>query len=1340
MLKGKIFCFLFFLSLNLFSASLKVEEEKNFLNIKISLTENEIELLSSGKRADGFNYFLNPNQPALTHYSFYIALPPSPEVSFSYTEKFEIRNEKLPLLSEDGSLKYGNYELSEDWFPSKEAKIFKSGFIRQVPFIIINFYPIQISKKGMKVNKEIEININYNCNSCLQIIEESIFSNLYNSIFLNNWKNKGVDLEKNLKSIWSIPPSTYTIYKIPVERDGIYALTYDFLDQNTDWFLPSIDPRKIHLYNLGQEIPIYITGESDGQFNINDVLYFYGEYYKDENLEGVWQKGDFTDKNIYWLVIEETQGLRMQTKDVAPINNYNLVQNYLFEKHFEENLIESSFVPYQDSDHWLWDYIRWYSYDQSHTIGNFYLFLPGISNSPSGNCTLKYEVRGITYRQQNPDHHIKVRINGNLVDEFYFDDFYFYQREVNFPQSFLGGSGNQTIDLSVEVPNPSEIGVDGDGMQVNWFEIKYLRDYIANNNEIFFSLSSGNLKTIISEFTSNNIILMDITAPKNPKFCINGQIIEINPSNFTLTFEDSIPTNNKYISMVPLTLNGLIEYQQTNLLDENPEYLIITPKLWLSSSVLNNYLNFRQGQGLTVKAVAVEDIYDQFNFGIFSPFPIKTYLQNLYNKSNPPKLTFVLLIGDAEYDYKDYKGDGNLNFIPTLMKSNTGYSDSIYNPYAYYSFENYFGTFLGGDNLPEILIGRIPAKSQEEMETVLTKIKNYETNLPDKNYLKNFFHISDCRDGFYFKLAQETNSSYLQTPFSLENMYLTDLPYNQNPGSCNSYYIDIDQDNNGIKDTIDKFNGGKGFVNFIGHGSFLLWSDFLVLKSPEDMGLLSNTNFPSVVLNSNCYTGSFYHSFFANSILEDLLIRSTGASSTFGPGTFMFLFQTNIPIEPIYKSFFGYDKERNLALLYYQSFLALESLGNDRLTQGFVALGDPKTNYPVQTPLPPLNLNLQYTSCREINISWQAPDENKYTYNIYRATNQNGPFTKIFLNYDMLSYIDVDLIYGNTYYYFITAVDSDGFEGKRTEVKSIYANPCPPNPPQNFQCIDSTWGGRINFTWVPSNEPEVENFRIYYGYSSGNYTIYKDTGNVTSYQIGGLTDRTSIFSSVSAWNSFNLESQKSNEVSCTATNTNGWKPPKMVYPLLLTRNGTNPILHFNLPSQNIWGDTINQSNLSLCTIYRSQNPNFNPNRSSSSPDKIGTILPSSCNENQCLFEDNSSPSNAFYYVTCQTPNNEESSISKNPPNYPVNLNYKKIKGKYNINWEPVLTDIYGNPINISFYEIYRSLNPNFLPDFKDKTNRVGTSTTNSYTDTPPDSQEYYYKVLAFDQKGNNGPY
>lgn len=1333
------FLFIFFIiKLPLYAFDLKLQEGAGFLNIKISLENNEIELLAQGKRTDKFDYFLDPDNPALTCLSFYLALPEDNNIKFSFNYVKEIKKGRIPLLSKNGDLRYQDYEIPNENFPESPVKFIKSGVLRQVPYKIFHFYPIQISKNGLEINKEIEINLTYNPKNLKKIEENGVFSRIYDSLFLNEWRDKGFEFKRDIrKDFWSVPSSDYTIYKIAIEKDGIYKLDYNFFYLNTDWNLTIIDPRNIHLHNLGQEIPIYITGESDGRFDPGDVLYFYGEMYKDENMEGVWQKGDFTDRNIYWLVIEDIPGLRMQLKDVSPVNNYNLIQNYVFKEKFEENPLEFAFVPEQHSDHWMWKSAYRINYNPptppTIEIANHSIFLPSISNDPYFNCTLKYEIRGISYAPVNPDHHIKVKINGYEVDEFYFDDFYFYQREVNFPQSILG-TGDQTIVLSVEVQDPALLGTDTDRVATNWFEITYKRAFQAKNNYILFNLNPGSQTVQISNFSSNNIILMDITNPKVPVFCQNAQI-----SGGVLTFEDSISSQKYYRAEVPLEPPSIIPYSETNLLSENPEYLIIAPKNWINSAVLDNYLSFRQAQGLTVKKVAVEDIYDQFSYGIFCPFAIKEFLQSLYFKSTPPELTYVLLIGDADYDFKDYKGDGNLNFIPTYMMTSTGHSDAVFNNYAYYSYENYFVNFEGDDDLPEVLLGRISSKSQIEMEVTLNKIKLFETTLPDKRYLKNLLHISGCRDGEWFEQAQETNKAYVESPYMVENMYLRLPPYNPS-NNCN--YPNYDINGNGKKDIVDRFNSGEGIVNYTGHGSFVLWDDKGALRNwaPNDLLELTNTEKPSVVLNSNCYTASFYHTALTNTILEDLVNRSTGAASTFGPGTFMQIYQLTWITEPFYKSFFGAEKERNLGVLYFQAFAKCEEMGESRLTKGIVHLGDPATIYPAPTPGVPLNFSVQYPSCRNVEISYQPPSSGTYAYNIYRSSQVSGSYTKIASNYIGTTFNDTSVVYGETYYYRVAAVDMEGFEGKWTEARSVYVEPCPPQTPQNFQCQDRTWGGRVLFQWNLLNEPEVVNYRLYYGFSSGNFSYYIDTGNVSSYEIGGLLDGVPVFAKISAFNYFNLESNKSGEISCTPTHINGWKGPEMVYPINLTKEDSNPVIYFNLPARNIWQDPISSSDIDLCTIYRSTSASFVPIRSSSSPDKIGTVLPSSCKDSRCRFKDTNSPQNAFYYITCQTAQKEESSISILPPRYVENLKYYKNKGRYIIFWFPVNSKMDGTPCSLLNYEIYRSLNPNFIPDFKDKSNFIGSTTQTQYTDTPPDSQPYFYKVIAVDTKGNGGPF
>ena len=80
-------------------------------------------------------------------------------------------------------------------------------------------------------------------------------------------------------------------YKIGLPETGIYKLTYsDLSDLGVD--VAQVDPRQIRMYHNGGgvlpemnaearhddlvEIPIYVSGESDGRFDNNDYILFYG--------------------------------------------------------------------------------------------------------------------------------------------------------------------------------------------------------------------------------------------------------------------------------------------------------------------------------------------------------------------------------------------------------------------------------------------------------------------------------------------------------------------------------------------------------------------------------------------------------------------------------------------------------------------------------------------------------------------------------------------------------------------------------------------------------------------------------------------------------------------------------------------------------------------------------------------------------------------------------------------------------------------------------------------------------------------------------------------------------
>jgi len=73
-----------------------------------------------------------------------------------------------------------------------------------------------------------------------------------------------------------------------------------------------------------------------------------------------------------------------------------------------------------------------------------------------------------------------------------------------------------------------------------------------------------------------------------------------------------------------------------------------------------------------------------------------------------------------------------------------------------------------------------------------------------------------------------------------------------------------------------------------------------------------------------------------------------------------------------------------------------------------------------------------------------------------------------------------------------------------------------------------------------------------------------------------------------------------------------------------------------------------------------------------------------------------------------------------------------------LQWDAVATDVSGNPETIGFYEVYRGTAATFVPDKAGASNRVGTSPTESFSDTTATGSLHFYLVGAVDAAGNKG--
>ena len=122
--------------------------------------------------------------------------------------------------------------------------------------------------------------------------------------------------------------------------------------------------------------------------------------------------------------------------------------------------------------------------------------------------------------------------------------------------------------------------------------------------------------------------------------------------------------------------DALTEDSASSLFDtaNDADYILIThrdvgwdingdPLAWLQDLVA-----LRQDQGLRVAIIDIEDIYDEFSYGIKSPQALKDFLSYAYSNWRAPAPQYVLLVGDSTYDPKDHWLEGDTTaYLPTYL-------------------------------------------------------------------------------------------------------------------------------------------------------------------------------------------------------------------------------------------------------------------------------------------------------------------------------------------------------------------------------------------------------------------------------------------------------------------------------------------------------------------------------------------------------------------------------------------------------------------------------------------------------------------------------------------------
>ncbi|MFN0254250.1 putative type IX secretion system sortase PorU2 [Pedobacter ureilyticus] len=629
-------------------------------------------------------------------------------------------------------------------------------------------------------------------------------------------------------------------YKIKVSQKGIYRLNYTTLSEQIS-NLNSINPKYFQLFKNGKEIAMYINGESDGIFNTNDYIEFYGEpndgtldkeLYISPTAQPHNHYSLFTDTAAYFLTIgSNIQGKRIQNFSASKIGL--IPEAYIIQESigiYPETFYQGRFIIAHMS---LTDYQEGEGFmGSTYGLGEQQIRTLSTPNlyTGSGSPVIKFEsyVAGRSDAQstnpQGNNHHLRISIkNGTSVavkKDTLFKAYAVARTAFGISQNELG----QNTQIIYEAVN--DLGAQTDFQAVSYAKIIYPRTTdLQGTGNLSFSLNSSAQNRFLN-FTNNNKIL-PIIWDNNTDQRITG---EINGTNAEFVLPASSSGRNFFLydgnSLTSPTLTK-VEMQNFSINTFDKNFIIVTNKKLLTSA--QNYAAYRNKDTYKSYLITTEQLYDQFYYGIHHPLAIKNFVKYLLQFA-AKKPEYLLLLG---------KGLEN-----NLIRSAGGINEDLVPTYGSPPSDDLLTARINNNSLaPAIPTGRVGAKTNEEVEIYLEKLKRYEL-YENAIWRKKLIHVS----------GGTTLSENLSWAAYQANMYnmAKDEPFGADTVNFHKN-VSLPISAARKQQIISEINNGASLLSFLGHGSHQHTEiDF---GTPEE---LANNNRLLTYLVNGCTTGNVF--------------------------------------------------------------------------------------------------------------------------------------------------------------------------------------------------------------------------------------------------------------------------------------------------------------------------------------------------------------------------------------------------------------------------------------------------------------------------------------------------
>jgi hypothetical protein len=583
--------------------------------------------------------------------------------------------------------------------------------------------------------------------------------------------------------------------KVEVNQDGWYRLSAQQLAVGR----LSNDAANWQLYANGKEVPMRVNDD----FSVD----FYGQTVDSRT----------TNSQAYYIINGKTAGQRLETMVDSGDQSGALASSFTAVSERKERTVYAPYLLNGDKENWFGPSV----YTNNQTVQTV-----NVSNLASGNTKLSVKLQGYTANQ----HSVRVSLNDTELGTVEFNGSENKSVDFNLPADLVQAGANQVKLMAL---NASDVSL------VESVKLTYPKQYKAVNDQLRFTVAA-NSGVAVTDFSNEDFNVFELE---------NGQAAreispEITKENDKYGFILNAGNRDReFIAIGKNQANAVAKFEQnttSNLAsnENGTSFVIIAPKSL--SAKAEQLAQMRRNQKIDTQVVEIEDVYDEFTFGLHDGQAIKNFLQ-FANSNWKVKPTYVLLFGDSSADSKGYLNGNSRDFVPTKF-TDTSYMET--------ASDSSLADF-NGDDIEDIAIGRLPVATEAEADLMLAKLARFDAQAR-RSVLKNVL-VADSEFGsFSDQIANQMPVGMTTVKLNRSNMTDADLR-NQIAANANDNPI---------------------IVSYFGHGNTSNWTNAGVFNRTDALSL-SNEKL-SFYLLMTCLNG-YTHSPYVDSLAESLMRSNGGA-------------------------------------------------------------------------------------------------------------------------------------------------------------------------------------------------------------------------------------------------------------------------------------------------------------------------------------------------------------------------------------------------------------------------------------------------------------------------------